>query len=130
MSRTRILLVDDDELVLQPLGLLLQLMGFDVTAASNVAEALKLISSNVYDVLLSDLQMPGAGGGLTVVSAMRHANPKTVTILLSGFPERHTASQAVLLQVDQILVKPMKITALVKAINERLASVTELQPGS
>ena len=36
------------------------------TAASNVAEALKLISSNGYDVLLSDLHMPGAGDGLTV----------------------------------------------------------------
>ena len=122
MSRIRILLVDDDELVREPLDLLLQLKGFDVTASGDVAEALKLISSNVYDVLLSDLHMPGAGDGLTVVSAMRHANPKTVTMLLSGFPEMDTASQAILLQVDQILVKPMKINALVNAINQRLAS--------
>ena len=124
MSRIRILLVDDDELVREPLDLLLQLKGFDVTASGDVAEALKLISSNVYDVLLTDLHMPGAGDGLTVVSAMRHANPKTVTMLLSGFPEMDTASQAILLQVDQILVKPMKINALVKAINLQLARGT------
>jgi CheY-like chemotaxis protein len=41
---------------------------------------LNLINSQVFDVLLSDLHMPGAGDGLTVVSAMRHANPKAVTM--------------------------------------------------
>jgi len=52
-----------------------------------VAEALKQISFGQFDVLLSDLHMPGAGDGLTAVSAMRHANPKAVTMLLSVFPE-------------------------------------------
>jgi DNA-binding response OmpR family regulator len=120
MQPARILLVDDDELIRSSLNEVLQQQGFDVTAAPNVPEALKLISSNVYDVLLSDLHMPGAGDGLTVVSAMRHANPKTVTMLLSAFPEMDAASHAIMLQADQILVKPMDVTALVKAINERL----------
>ena len=70
MPSTRILLVDDDEVIRSTLGELLQQQEFQVTGASNVPEALKLISSNVYDVLLSDLHMPGAGDGLTVVSAM------------------------------------------------------------
>jgi YesN/AraC family two-component response regulator len=87
-----------------------------------VADALKLISSNVYDVLLNDLRMPGAGDGLTVVSAMRHANPKAVTMLLSAFPEMDAASHVIMLQTDQILVKPMNVTALVTAIRERLAT--------
>jgi DNA-binding response OmpR family regulator len=117
MPPTRILLVDDDELIRSSLDEVLQQQGFDVTAAPNVPEALKLISSNVYDVLLSDLHMPGAGDGLTVVSAMRHANPKAVTMLLSAFPEMDAASHAIMLQADQILVKPMNVTALVKAIN-------------
>jgi DNA-binding response OmpR family regulator len=121
MSLTRVLLVDDDDLIRSMLEQVLQEQGFDVTAAGNVAEALKLITSNVYDVLLSDLHMPGAGDGLTVVSAMRHANPKAVTMLLSAFPEMDAASHAILLQADQILVKPMDVSALVRAINERLA---------
>jgi YesN/AraC family two-component response regulator len=100
---------------------LLQQEGFIVTSAANVPDALKLISSNVYDVLLSDLHMPGAGDGLTVVSAMRHANPKAVTMLLSAFPEMDAASHAIMLQADQILVKPMNVTALVAAIRERIA---------
>ena len=85
-------------------------------------EALKLITTGSYDVLLSDLHMPGRGDGLTVVSAMRHANPKAVTILLSAFPEMDAAAQAILLQTDQILVKPMNIPALIEAIEQRLAS--------
>jgi len=122
MPPTKILLADDDELVRSVLAEVLLDQGFNVTTASDVAEALKLISSNVYDVLLSDLHMPGAGDGLTVVSAMRHANPHAVTMLLSAFPEMDAASHAILLQADQILVKPMDVTALVIAIRERLAT--------
>lgn len=121
MLRPNILLVDDDELIRLSLNDVLQKEGFNVTSAGNVPEALKLISSNVYDVLLSDLHMPGAGDGLTVVSAMRHANPQAVTMLLSGFPEMDAASHAILLQADQILVKPIKVATLIEAIKERLA---------
>jgi len=121
MLSTRILLVDDDDIISSTLSELLQQHDFHVTTAGNVSEALKLISSNAYDVLLSDLHMPGAGDGLTVVSAMRHANPKAVTILLSAFPEMDAASHAILLQADQILVKPMDAMALVAAIKERVA---------
>jgi DNA-binding response OmpR family regulator len=117
----KVLLVDDDVAVLSMLEEVLQQEGYDVTTATSVPEALRHISSNVYNVLLSDLHMPGAGDGLTVVSAMRHANPKAVTMLLSAFPEMDAAAHAILLQADQILVKPMDVTALVEAIKERLA---------
>ncbi len=121
MLRPKILIVDDDDLIRLSLNDILQREGFNITSAANVPEALKLISSNAYDVLLSDLHMPGAGDGLTVVSAMRHANPKAVTMLLSGFPEMDAASHAILLQADQILVKPIKVATLIEAIKERLA---------
>jgi CheY-like chemotaxis protein len=117
----RILFVDDDDLIRSSLSDVLQGEGFSVTSAGTVPEALKLITSNEYDVLLSDLHMPGAGDGLTVISAMRHANPNAVTMLLSAFPEMDAASQAILLQADQILVKPMDVAALIEAIRERLA---------
>ena len=56
------------------------------------------------------------------MSAMRHANPRAVTLLLSAFPEMTAASHAILLQADEILVKPMDVTALVAVIKQRLAS--------
>ena len=122
MALVRILLVDDDEIVALALTALLKEHEFEVTTAVNVSEALKFISSETYDVLLSDLHMPGAGDGLTVVSAMRHANPKAITMLLSSFPEMDAAAQAILLQTDEILVKPMDIKALVGAIRHRLTN--------
>jgi DNA-binding response OmpR family regulator len=119
---TKILLVDDDEAIRVTLAKILEQHGFEVTTAANVPEALKHISSIPYDALLSDLHMPGAGDGLTVVSAMRHANPKAVTMLLSAFPEMDAAARAILMQTDQIFVKPMQVMALVEAIELRLAN--------
>ena len=67
MSTNKVLLVDDDEVIRHTLSKLLTHEGFEVTTAASVSEALGLINSDVYDVLLSDLHMPGAGDGLTVV---------------------------------------------------------------
>jgi CheY-like chemotaxis protein len=122
MGVVKVLLVDDDEVVRWTLGRVLEQSGFDVTVAASVPEALKLISSEIYDVLLTDLHMPGAGDGLTVVSAMRHANPKAITLLLTAFPEMEAAAHAILQQADQILVKPMNVPALLEVIKQRLAS--------
>ena len=122
MAIAKVLLVDDDENVRFGLGELLESSGFEITTAASVPEALKLIISETYDVLLSDLHMPGAGDGLTVVSAMRHANPRAVTLLLTAYPEMGAATHAILLQADQILVKPMKLPALIEVIKQRLAS--------
>jgi YesN/AraC family two-component response regulator len=120
MAKTKILLVDDDEIVRFSLFRLLEKEGFAVTTAANVSDALKCMSSILFDVLLTDLHMPGAGDGLTVVSAMRHSNPKAVTMVLSAFPEMDAAARAILTQTDQVLVKPMEVTALVKAIKQTL----------
>ena len=123
MADIRVLLVDDDEVLRTSLTCVLEQSGFIITPAANVADALKLISGpETYDVLLSDLHMPGAGDGLTVVSAMRHANPQAVTLLLSAFPEMNAATQAILRQTDEILVKPMDVTSLVQIIRQRVAS--------
>jgi len=58
MAETKILLVDDDEVVRYSLCKILEQDGFAVTTAANVPEALKHIHSTVFDVLLTDLHMP------------------------------------------------------------------------
>jgi CheY-like chemotaxis protein len=121
MARARVLVVDDSESIRLSLCAILEKHGFETTAAGDVSEALRYISSQKYDVLLSDLHMPGAGDGLTVVSAMRHANPQAVTLLLSSFPEMSAAANAILMQTDEILVKPMNVPDLIDAITQRLA---------
>jgi CheY-like chemotaxis protein len=121
VDHIRVLLVDDDEIVRMALTGALEQSGFVVTSAAGVPEALKLISGpQTFDVLLSDLHMPGAGDGLTVVSAMRHANPKAATLLLSAFPEMTAAVAAILQQADEILVKPIDLASLIEIIRERV----------
>jgi DNA-binding response OmpR family regulator len=121
VAAPRILLVDDDPAVRDILSNVLTSRGFTVAVAGDVPSALKLIGSQTFDALLSDLHMPAPGDGLTVVSAMRHSHPQAITILLSAFPEMEAATKAILQQTDEILVKPMKIDALVDTITNRLA---------
>jgi CheY-like chemotaxis protein len=122
MSANRILIVDDDEVVRMTLTDVLEQSGYAITAAANVPEALKLIAGDEsFDVLLSDLHMPGAGDGLTVVSAMRHANPGAVTLLLSAFPEMTAAAAAILQHADEILLKPVDTTSVIHVIKNQLA---------
>jgi CheY-like chemotaxis protein len=68
LATPKVLVVDDDESTRDTLSLILENSGFQVVAAANVNEALKLIGSQTFDVLLSDLHMPRNGDGLTVVS--------------------------------------------------------------
>lgn len=119
-NNARVLLVDDNEGIRYSLSAVLRVNDFDVTTAASVNEALKLIASTTFDILLSDLHMPAAGDGLTVVSAMRHANPEAVTMIFSGYPEMNEAAAAILLQADEILVKPLNPTLLVGSIRSGL----------
>ena len=119
-ERPRILVVDDNEQVRTSLGAVLELNEFQATTAASVSEALHLIDVEPFDVLLCDLHMPGAGDGFTVVSAMRHTNPEAVTLVFTGYPALQEAMNAILLQADEILVKPMAIPALVALIREKL----------
>jgi len=120
MQKARVLVVDDDTTVRTIVKMVLEERGFHVTEASCVSDALKYISSEKFDALLSDLHMPGAGDGLTVVSAMRHANPQAVTLLLSAFPAMDAAARAILLQPDRIMVKPIDLDLLVETITHHL----------
>src|SRR5579872_3619742 len=117
----KVLLADDDDAVRNMLQVVLERDGFDVVGAASVREALSRIATENFDVLLSDLHMPQAGDGFTVVSAMRHTHPEAVTLVLSGYPALDEAMAAILSQADEVLVKPLEISAIRKVIHERLA---------
>jgi len=121
---TNLLLVDDDDCLREILILVLEHGGFVVKSARNVNDALKLIGCQTFDVLVTDLHMPSAGDGLTVVSAMRHANPHAATFIFSAYPEMKRATDAILAQTDAILIKPAGMGTLVNLIRERLEKGT------
>jgi DNA-binding NarL/FixJ family response regulator len=93
-----------------------------------VNRALKCIACQTFDVLVTDLHMPRAGDGLTVVSAMRHSNPKAVTLIFSSFPEMQLAADAILKQTDEVVIKPQGMGNLIQAIRERLQKGVSAPP--
>jgi len=118
----KVLLAEDDDGVRDMLRESLTRDGFEVIAVASVCEALTQIATESFDVLLSDLHMPQAGDGFTVVSAMRHTHPHAVTLVLSGYPAMDEALSAIRLQADEVLVKPIEIAALRSIIREKLAT--------
>jgi DNA-binding response OmpR family regulator len=119
-SAHRVLLVDDDGAVRTMMKEALTRKGFEVVTASSVPEALRHIANETFDVLITDLHMPEPGDGFTVVSAMRHSQPNALTLLVSGYPEVESAMAAILLEADEVLVKPFEIGRLTDLIQVRV----------
>jgi DNA-binding response OmpR family regulator len=116
----KVLLVDDDAAVRNMMALTLEHKGFKVVSAANVTEALKHIATESFDVLLTDLHMPNPGDGFTVVTAMRHSQPDALTLLVSGYPDVQSAMAAILLEADEVIVKPFDVGKLANLIREKM----------
>jgi DNA-binding response OmpR family regulator len=116
----RVLLVDDDDAVRDMMTATLERKGFEVAAAANVTEALRFITIKTFDALITDLHMPNAGDGFSVVTAMRHAHPHALTLLVSGYPDVQSAMAAIALEVDEIIVKPFKVERLAELVREKM----------
>ena len=121
MKKPRILLADDNDDIRSVFQEGLEAQGYDVTTAASVIEALRLISTEQFDVLLSELHMPEACDGFAVINAMRHTQPDAATLLLSSYPVLHAAMTALVLQADQVLVKPIGIVEVSEIIRKKLA---------
>jgi DNA-binding response OmpR family regulator len=119
--RHKLLLVDDDDAVRSVMQEILDRNGFDVVSAASVTEALRLISAEPFDVLVTDLHMPDPGDGFTVVSAMRHSQPGAITLLVSGYPDVQSAMAAILMEADEILVKPFEVGKLAEIVRVKMS---------
>src|SRR5271166_2581886 len=116
----RVLLVDDDKGVRTMMKASLESKGFDVIPAASVTEALKLITTESFDVLITDLHMPNPSDGFAVVTAMRHSHPDALTLLVSGYPDVKSAMEAILLQADEIIVKPFEVGKLAELVHAKM----------
>jgi DNA-binding response OmpR family regulator len=116
----RVLLVDDDDGVRDMMTATLESKGFEVVSAANVTDALKLITTESFDVLITDLHMPNPSDGFAVITAMRHIQPRALTLLVSGFPDVKSAMEAILLEADEIIVKPFETKTLADLVHDKL----------
>ncbi len=120
-SRNRLLFVDDEPSIRLTLPPILQESGFEVKIASTVPEALGEITESRFDVLVSDLNISEAGDGFRIVQAMRQFHPQCITVILTGYPGFEQSAQALCYEVDDFVVKPADIDALVAGIHQKLA---------
>jgi len=128
MPNARILFVDDDPGILLTLPKLLEMHGYEVVAAGSIPEALNVITSQKFDVLISDLNMGHVADGFTVVHAMRRTNPGCINFILTGFPAFESALQALRSNIDDYFTKPSNIPIMVERIEQSLKERTKRKP--
>jgi signal transduction histidine kinase/ActR/RegA family two-component response regulator len=118
--RLRVLLVDDDPLVMNSLRAILEIDGHVVTSARGGQEAIDIFRAATerlepFAVVMTDLGMPYVDGR-TVATAVKIASPSTPVILLTGWAQKLIAEGDVPPQVDHVLNKPPKLRELREAL--------------
>jgi signal transduction histidine kinase len=108
----KILLVDDETEVVAVLGDMLHNLGYQVTAASSGREALDALRSEEYDLLITDLHMPGISGR-DVANAFKQARPEMPILVITGWGLQIDRSE---LAADAVLAKPISKEILSREI--------------
>lgn len=116
----RILVVDDDEAVRNVLCVILAEEGYRPLAADTAESALHLVRSGGIDLVVADVRLPGQDG-LWLVREARGADPDTAIIVLTGYGDTKGAVEALRLGAVDYLLKPPKVTGLVRAVERALA---------
>jgi CheY-like chemotaxis protein len=124
-----ILLIDDDELVLQSLGMLLESRGYEVEKARNGFEALEKAEHREFFLVISDIRMPGMDG-IELLQKLRETNAQrkrkpVPEILITAYTDENAYLRALKLKVTDYFYKPFDIgqflAAVEKQLNERSA---------
>lgn len=120
MDKARILIVDDERSTLDAMCRFLR-RRFEVTGADDGAEAVKLISGNDYDLILTDLRMPGTDG-MKVLEASLAKNPQPLCIILSAYGTVENAVEAVKRGAFDFVMKPVNLEQLSLILDRALAT--------
>jgi CheY-like chemotaxis protein len=110
-QRGKLLLVDDDPMTGMVLGGWLRLKGYQTTFVATAAEADRLLATATFDLVLSDIRMPG-NFHLEWVQQLLSNDTTPPVLLITGTPELETALRAANLPVAGYLLKPVDFTTL------------------
>ncbi len=129
-ARLRILVVDDDPVLLRSLREVLEADGHQVTAAPGGQAGVTAFETapeeRPFDAVITDLGMPGLDGA-RVASAIKSASPMMPVILLTGWGERLKAEEDIPAHVDCVLSKPPKLRELRAALEQCCSAGNELK---
>jgi DNA-binding response OmpR family regulator len=123
-SPARILIVDDEQRVRFTLGMALTADDLVCDQAESSEEALQLLASQPYDLVVTDIRM-GPVSGLDLLSEIRRRWPGIIVILLTGYASVDSAVQALRRGANNYLTKPVSIEELRAAVREGLAARRE-----
>jgi len=120
ITSARILIADDEPLFLRTTAALLRNAGFHCTTAPNGTAALDALSKERFDLVLSDLNMPG-NMKLELLKTGRTNWPEIPLIVVTGAPSLPTAIESFRLGITDYLLKPVKFEDLISSIRRALA---------
>jgi DNA-binding NtrC family response regulator len=118
----RLLIVDDEEIALSNLQHVMEKEGYQVTATQSGAEAVALLETQGFDVVLTDLRMEGVDG-MDVLKASRERQPDAEVIFITGFATAESAVQALKHGAFYYIAKPFRLDEVRKVVAEALAKV-------
>lgn len=104
-TKKRILVVDDEITVCKSIRQAIQREDYEVETALSAEEALKKEEANPYDLIITDLMMPGLSG-LDLLKQLRQGRPQVAVIMITGYPTIRTAVESVKLGAFDYLPKP------------------------
>jgi len=113
-DKARILVVDDEEAVRDLIARSLSAAEYDVETAEDGATAVERMRANDYDLLITDLKMPGMDG-LSVIRDARRKSAEMPIIIITGFSTEASAIEAINLGVSGYLTKPFRLPRVLAA---------------
>lgn len=122
MSKTRILLVDDEPILLKAVEFKLKKEGMEVVTAMSGEEAIAALSSQEpFDIVISDVMMPGVSG-IELLRKVKDQSPGVKVLLLTGLKTEETVVDAFDLGADDFMTKPFNPKELSVRVKRLLKS--------
>jgi len=117
----KMLIIDDEEIVLKSCRKIFEAEGFNVITTINPQEGLKLVSESHFDVILVDWMMPGFDG-MDVVEEIDKRSPNSTVVMISGYPSVGRATEAMKRGAMDYLAKPFRPEEVVEVVKKALRS--------
>lgn len=114
-TKAKILVVDDEESILELCTRVLSIEGYDVVKASHYKEAMEQLNSQKFDLVVTDVKMPGKSG-LELIKELRSTRPELPTVIITGHGTMDTAMESLKLGVGGFVVKPFTSEELTSAV--------------
>ena len=127
MEKTKVLVIDDEKVVLESVNKILTDEGYDVTTNLSGRDGLTEALHADYDIVLTDIRMPDIGG-MKVLRDIKRSKPSLPVIMITGYASVQSSVQAMKLGAADYVEKPFTPDQLIKAVDTALATSASQEP--